>query len=153
METILFLTLILSTALLLGNEFSVAAFVHPALSGHDQKRFLPVIQLFAALFGMIMPFWMAATLVVHVALVFLSWSWPDLHTVLLLLASVLWVLIIVFSLVGPVPINNRVKTWNVAQLPDDWIEQRKRWDLLNAIRVVLIAIAFLLLVVAFKVYQ
>jgi hypothetical protein len=50
--------------------------------------------------------------------------------------------ILFFSVVGPVSINNRVKAWNLQQLPPDWREQRQRWNRLNAIRVVLIALAF-----------
>ena len=47
---VLFLILILSTGTLLGNEFSVGAFIHPALSRDGDERFLPAIQVFARLF-------------------------------------------------------------------------------------------------------
>ena len=100
--------LILSTATLLGNEFSVGVFIHPALSRADHERFLPAIQVLAALFGKIMPFWMAATVLLHLILLGLSWDWPAAHTVLLLAATLLWLAIIVFSLIGPVPINDQV---------------------------------------------
>ena|SRR6516164_3322370 len=129
--------------MLLGNEFSVAVFIHPAPARADHERFLRAIQVFAALFGKVMPFWMAATLVLHLVILTLSWHWPAASTVLLAAATLLWLVIIIFSVVGPVPINNRVKAWNLHQLPPDWREQRQRWDRLNAIRVILIAIAFL----------
>ena len=150
---VLFLILILSTATLLGNEFSVGAFIHPALSRTQHERFLPAIQVFAALFGKIMPLWMAATLLLHLILLCLIWHWPALSTVLLLAATLLWVVIIVFSLFGPVPINDRVKTWDIQKLPPDWQEQRRRWDRLNAIRVVMIALAFLTLILSYKNLQ
>jgi Domain of unknown function (DUF1772) len=147
---VLFLILILSTATLLGNEFSVGVFIHPALSRTHHERFLPAIQIFAALFGKIMPFWMVGTVLLHVILLCLTWDWPAPHTVLLLAATLLWLAIIVFSLVGPVPINDRVKAWDIQKLPADWEEQRRRWDHLHAIRVVMMAIAFLLLVLSYK---
>ena len=146
----LFLMLILSTATLLGNEFSVGVFIHPALSRADHERFLPAIQVLAALFGKIMPFWMAATVLLHLILLGLSWDWPAAHTVLLLAATLLWLAIIVFSLIGPVPINDQVKAWDTQKLPPDWQEQRRRWDRLNAIRVVMIALAFLALILSYK---
>ena len=146
----MFLILILSTATLLGNEFSVAVFIHPSLSRAHHERFLPAIQVFAALFGKIMPFWMAATVLLHLILLGLTWNWLAPHTVLLLAATLLWFAIIVFSLVGPVPINDRVKAWDTQKLPPDWQEQRRRWDRLNGIRVVMIALAFLALILSYK---
>src|SRR5215469_12511670 len=103
---LLFVILILSTAALLGNEFSIGVFIHPALARTDHERFLPAIQVFAALFGRVMPFWMAGTLVLHLVVLGLSWRWPSASTILLLVAALLWLAIIVFSVVGPVPINN-----------------------------------------------
>ena len=148
----LFLVLILSTATLLGNEFSIGVFIHTALSRAHHEGFLPAIQVFAALFGKVMPFWMAATLLLHLILLGLTWHWPALATVLLLAATLLWLAIIVFSVVGPVPINNRVKAWDLQTLPPDWQAQRRRWDRLHAIRVVMIASAFLALVLSYKTF-
>ncbi len=147
---VLFLILILSTAILLGNEFSVGVFIHPALSRAHHERFLPAIQVFAALFGKIMPFWMAGTVLFHLILLSLTWHWPAPHTVLLLGATLLWIAIVVFSLVGPVPINDQVKGWDTLNLPLDWQEQRRRWDRLHAVRVVMIVLAFLALVLSYR---
>jgi hypothetical protein len=47
MMSAFFLFLILSTALLFGNEFSVGFFIHPSLSRIDDRAFLPAIQVFA----------------------------------------------------------------------------------------------------------
>jgi Anthrone oxygenase len=147
---VLFLILIVSTGTILGNEFSIGFLIHPALSRTDAERFLPAIQVFAKLFGRIMPFWMGATLLFHFVLLVVTWSWPAISTVLLILATVLWLIIIIFSLVGPLPINNRVKAWDISNLPPDWREQRRRWDQLNAIRVVMIAAAFVALVGSYR---
>ena len=45
---------------------------------------------------------------------------PASHTVFLVSAVILWVIVIVFSVTGPVPINHRVKTWDIVRLPVDW---------------------------------
>jgi uncharacterized membrane protein len=150
MISALFLVLIVSTALLFGNEFSVGFFIHPSLARVDHRAFIPAIQVFARFFGKIMPIWMTATLLLHLVLVSLTWHWPASHTVFLVCAVILWIIIIVFSVIGPVPINNRVKAWDIGRLPDDWETQRRRWDALNAIRVLLIGLAFVALLLSFK---
>jgi Domain of unknown function (DUF1772) len=147
---LLFLILVVSTGTILGNEFSIGFLIHPALSRTDDERFLPAIQVFAKLFGKIMPFWMTGTALLHLVLLVVLWNWPAISTVLLLVAKLLWLIIIIFSLVGPVPINNRVKAWDIRSLPPDWREQRRRWDQLNAIRVVIIAAAFVALIGSYR---
>ncbi|HTD15851.1 MAG TPA: DUF1772 domain-containing protein [Chthoniobacterales bacterium] len=147
---LLFLILIVSTGALLGNEFSIGFLIHPALSRTNDERFLPAIQVFAKLFGQIMPFWMVATSLVHLVLLVISWSWPGISTVFLLCATLLWVIICIFSVIGPVPINNRVKAWDMRNLPSDWRQQRRRWDQLNAIRVIMIIAAFVALVGSYR---
>jgi hypothetical protein len=142
--------LIISTALLLGNEFSIGFFIHPSLTRAGHQAFLPAIQVFAQFFGRIMPVWMPATLLLHLTLLWLTWRWPANQTIYLIGANILWVVIILFSVVGPVPINNRVKAWDISDLPKDWEMQRLRWDRLNAVRVLLIVLAFGALLAAFK---
>ncbi|MFY9983847.1 MAG: DUF1772 domain-containing protein [Chthoniobacterales bacterium] len=147
---VLFLILVVSTGTILGNEFSIGFLIHPALSRTDDERFLPAVQVFAKLFGKIMPFWMGGTALLHLLLLVVMWNWPAISTVLLLVATLLWLIIIIFSVVGPVPINNRVKAWDIRNLPPDWREQRRRWDQLNAIRVVIIAAAFVALIESYR---
>jgi hypothetical protein len=150
MMSVFFLFLILSTALLFGNEFSVGFLIHPSFSRIDDRAFLPAIQVFARFFGKIMPIWMAGTLLLHLLLLWLTWPWPADHRVFLVFAVLLWIIIIVFSVIGPVPINDRVKSWDISSLPEDWRVQRRRWDTLNAFRVFLIGLAFLALLLSFK---
>ena len=69
----------------------------------------------------------------------------------LICAVILWIVIIVFSVIGPVPINDQVKAWDIAALPEDWEAQRRRWDTLNAIRVILIGVAFVALLLSYRV--
>jgi Domain of unknown function (DUF1772) len=93
---------------------------------------------------------MSATLLLHLLLLLLTWRWPASHTVFLVSAVILWVIVIVFSVTGPLPINNRVKTWDIVRLPVDWEDQRRQWDALNAIRVFLIGLAFVALLLSFR---
>ena len=52
---------------------------------------------------------------------------------------------IVFTLLGPVPINNEIARIVPEQPPQNWLALRKRWDQLHAIRVAIILFALILL--------
>ncbi len=39
------------------------------------------------------------------------------------------ILAVLFSLVAPVPINNRIAKWTPKSLPEDWSTQEHRWDI------------------------
>jgi uncharacterized membrane protein len=151
METV-YLVLIVSTALLLGNEFSIAFFIHPSLQRENHQGFIPAIQVFARFFGKIMPFWMIGTTILHLILVYFAWA--NLSNILfyILTAGVLWLIIDIFSVIAPVPVNSRVAKWDVSNLPENWETERKLWDIYNIIRVVLIITAFVFLLLAYKKY-
>ena len=63
-----------------------------------------------------------------------------------IVASIL--LAIVFSLVGPVAINNRIAKWTRESLPDDWKAQEHRWDLYHWLRTCGLIVAFALLILS-----
>jgi hypothetical protein len=149
MIEIAYIVLILSTALVMGNEFSLAFFIHPSLTRTDHKAFIPAIQVFAKLFGKVMPFWMTGTLAFHLALALATWSPHHITSLFTLSAAAIWIFVVVFSLIFPVPINNRVGQWNPSALPSNWEAERKLWDRYNTTRVFLIGVAFVLLLVAF----
>jgi hypothetical protein len=134
----------------MGNEFSVAFFIHPSLSKTNPERFIPAIQVFAKLFGRVMPFWMAGTLLLHLALAWAIWTSHHSAGIFNLYAGLTWALIVVFSVVLPVPINNRVGLWNPSNLPPNWKTERKLWDTYNSIRVMMIGLAFVFLLVAYR---
>jgi uncharacterized membrane protein len=67
-----------------------------------------------------MPFWMGGTGLAHLIVLWITWRWPAAYSFWLLLASLLWIAIILFSVIGPVPINDRVKGWDLTNLPPDW---------------------------------
>jgi uncharacterized membrane protein len=53
---------------------------------------------------------------------------------------------VVFSLVGPVPINNRIAKWIPQSLPEDWKAQEHRWDQYHGLRTAGLIVAFALLI-------
>lgn len=56
-------------------------------------------------------------------------------------AALLWLLAIVFTVIYPVPINNRVKAWTLEDLPMNWRQQRRQWDRLHWIRMAMLLFA------------
>jgi len=99
-----------------------------------------------------MPVWMGLTAALHILLTVLTWDTNHMASRYICVASILWIAIIVFSVLLPVPINNRVRLWRMDSLPEDWINQRRRWDIYNWIRVLLITAAFLLLILSYKYF-
>ena len=138
---------VLVTTFLTGVELSIALFVHPVLWRIEDAAHAQAAKPLARLLGKIMPFWYPGALLSSVAVVVSrsygtgSW-WAGLSSAGLFAGS------IVYSLVGPVPINNRVAALQLDALPLDWKRDRRRWDRLHQIRVVVLAVASALLVTA-----
>jgi hypothetical protein len=66
-------------------------------------------------------------------------------------AFAIQVLAILFSLVGPVPINNRVAKWRPENLPADRQTQERRSDAYHRLRAIGLIAAFALLVHSVRV--
>jgi uncharacterized membrane protein len=139
---------LLVTGLMVGNEFAVAAFVHPAISKLDETCHSQATSVIAAVLGQLMPIWYALGL-----LLILLELW--LHRPLglngngpLIAAAILWVLTIIATILYMVPINNRVAAIQSSGIYSGWLNDRKRWDTLHRIRVVILAVAFALLLLA-----
>jgi uncharacterized membrane protein len=65
------------------------------------------------------------------------------------IAFAIQVLAVVFSLVAPVPLNNRIAKWTPSALPKDWSEQEHRWDIYHSVRTYGLILAFVLLALSF----
>ena len=134
--------------LMCGSELNVAAFAHPTLDRQPLAVHIPVRSSFAALFGHVMPFWMAGSTLLNLLLLL---RFERLNTVswrLAAIALVIQVAAVVFSLIGPVPINNRIARWTPESLPSDWQNQEHRWDVYHSVRTLALIVAFALLVVS-----
>jgi uncharacterized membrane protein len=132
----------LSLGLMIGVEFAVSVFINPTLRKLDLGPQARALSLFAKLLGSVMPFWYALCLILLVAETILRRHTPAFTP--LITAASLWACVIVFTLAVLVPINNRIAKLQVTALPSDWQQSHRRWDLLHAIRVAFLTVAFVL---------
>ncbi len=132
------------TGLMVGNEVAVAAFIHPAISRLPPTVHLGAAAAIARTLGHVMPFWYAGGLVLLIAELWLHRSQHDTLP-LLLAAVILWALTIVATIALLVPRNNRIAAARPDQPYPTWQADRASWDTLHRIRVVLLALAFVLL--------
>ena len=87
--------------LMCGSELNVAAFAHPMLDRQSTEVHIPVRAAFARLFGGIMPFWMIASVLLNLLLLF---SFAHLGATALHLAEAAFaiqIFAVLFSLAGP----------------------------------------------------
>jgi uncharacterized membrane protein len=137
---------VLVLGLMCGSELNAAAFGHPTLNRQPLEAHIRVRSSMAALFGRVMPFWMAGSALLNLLLLlpFEHLNKSAWHLAAISLA--IQVFAVLFSLVGPVPINNRVIKWTPESHPDDWRAQEDRWDLYHWLRTCGLILAFALLV-------
>jgi uncharacterized membrane protein len=146
MAVLLFAVLLLG--LMCGSELNVAVFAHPTLNRQSLEVHIPMRSSFATLLGRVMPFWMGGSTLLNLLLL-LPWARLN-HAAwrLAATAAVLQVLAVVFSLAGPVPINNRIAKWTPSSLPENWRSQESRWDVFHWIRTCGLIAAFALLILS-----
>jgi uncharacterized membrane protein len=144
----LYVLAIVVLGLMCGSELNVAAFGHPTLNRQPLEVHIPVRASFATLFGRVMPFWMATSTLLNLLLLLPFEHLGVLAGHLAQAAFAIQVFAVIFSLVGPVPINNRIKLWRPTHLPADWKAQEHRWDLYHWIRTAGLIVAFALLVLS-----
>jgi uncharacterized membrane protein len=135
----LFNTAILFVVLtLLGVEFSVSAFVNPAVWRLEPEPQLKTLSRFAVVGGKVMPVWyLGSTLLLGIQ-TWLCWHTPA-RSILLTVDAIL-VLIAVVSIFILVPINSRV-----AEGAADWQRIHRIWDRIHRVRIAALATAALLL--------
>jgi uncharacterized membrane protein len=139
---------VLALGLMCGSELNVAVFGHPTLNQQPQDAHVLVRSAFARLFGRVMPFWMGGSTLLNLLLVLFAEHTNRLAWRLDAIALAIQILAVVFSLIGPVPINNRISKWTPATLPADWQEQERRWDVYHWLRTGGLIVAFALLVLS-----
>ena len=134
--------------LMCGSELNVAAFAHPTFNRQPLQAHILVRSSFAALFGKVMPFWMAGSTLLNLLLLLPFEHLNKSAWHLAAIAFAIQVFAVVFSLVAPVPINNRIAKWTPASLPSDWKAQEHRWDLYHWFRTCGLIVAFAILVLS-----
>lgn len=143
---------VLVLGLLCGSELNVAAFAHPTLNREPDRVHIPVRSSFARLLGQVMPFWMVTSTLLNLLLLL-----PFVHLGpsawrLAAIALGIQILAVLFSLVGPVPINNRIAKWTPESLPMDWKTQEQRWDFYHWLRTSGLVAAFAILILSVGVH-
>jgi len=106
---------------------------------------------FARLFGHVMPFWMTGSTLLNLLLLLPFEHLNNSAWRLAAIAGALQVFAVLFSLAGPVPINNRIAKWTPQSLPGDWRAQEHRWDLYHWLRTCGLVVAFAVLGVSIGV--
>ena len=142
---VLHLLALLALGLMCGSELNVAAFGHPTLERQPLEAHILVRSSFAALLGRVMPFWMAGSTLLNLLLLL---PFAGLNGSVWRLAAIAFgiqVFAVLFSLVGPVPINNRIARWTPASLPGSWKADEHRWDLYHWLRTSSLIVGFVLL--------
>jgi uncharacterized membrane protein len=133
------------TGLMVGNEFAVAAFVHPQLRRLNNSTHAQAAAPLAAALGKAMPLWYGLALVLILGAAFERRPVTSGPGLFIVLAAIFWATTIVFTVTMLVPINNRIAKMDPKHPYDCWLQDRCRWDKLHQVRVVLLIMAFLLL--------
>jgi hypothetical protein len=130
---------------MVGNEFAIAAFVHPQLGKLNDKEHAHAAALLAAILGKVMPLWYGLTLALIASAAFEHKPISNGPGIYIAFAAILWAATIIFTITMLVPINNRIAKMNPQNPYDGWLYDRARWDRLHRLRVILLAISVLLL--------
>lgn len=133
---------ILSIGLMIGVELAVWVFINPILRQLADEPRAQAIVLFARRLETVMPFWYGINLLLLIA----EWSLLR-HTSSSLpvaIATALWVLVIVLTLIFLVPINNRMAQPEVHAAAEKAHREHRRWDSLHRARVVTLIVSFVL---------
>src|SRR5437660_1208331 len=85
-----------------------------------------LLSSFARLFGHVMSPWMAGSVLLNLLLLLPFEHLNQSAWNLAAIALAIQVFAVVFSLVGPVPINNRITKWTPESVPNDWTAQEHR---------------------------
>ena len=142
---------VLILGLMCGSELNVAAFAHPALNRQSRDAHIRVRSSLASLLGQVMPFWMSGSTLLNLLLLLPVGHLDKPARELAAAALAIQIGAVVFSLVGPVPINNRIAKWSPESAPDDWKAQEHRWDIYHWFRTCGLIAAFMLLVLSMSV--
>ena len=128
---------LLIVALFVGNEVGSRLVIHPSLNSLSFEADLEAEQALSRNFGRIMPVVMVATIASTVVVASLVSDRSSAPFWLAVAAAGCFVLMLAITLVGNVPINDRVLELTPQTPVQDWRALRRRWDWLHSIRVAL----------------
>lgn len=146
MDIILAVAATTVVGLLVGVELAVAAVLNPILLRLPTAAGIEGRAHGARMLGRLMPIWYVGSMVLVGALGVVAWGASA--SAAALSAAALLAVSVVLSVAVLVPINNRSMTLTKESRPDDWRDQRRRWDTLHGVRVAIIVVAFALVAIA-----
>ena len=146
MQEVLAVVTIVVVGLMVGVEFSVAAFVEPLFGRLPKDAAVAARSDGARVLGRLMPFWYIGSVLLGAWWAARTWGQPQ--ALMVAVAVALLLVSVVMSVTLLVPINNRVARWAAEGAPADWQQQVGRWNGFHYLRVGLIVAAFALLVLA-----
>lgn len=129
---------LLLAALLAGNEFGTWAAVHRALWTMPVPEHIRAEQALTRGFSSIMPFWMLSVLASCLSVLALIRDRGSSSFRFTLAGTLCFVAMLISTLRGNVPINNRTLELSPEETPpEEWRRLRERWERLHALRVLL----------------
>ena len=134
--------------LMCGSELNVAVFAHPMLNRQPLEVHIRMRASLAELFGRVMPFWMGGSTLLNLLVLLPSEHLSESAFRFAAVTFGIQVFAVVFSLVGPVPINNRIAKWTMESLPEDWRAQEHSWDQYHWLRTCGLIVGFATLVIS-----
>jgi uncharacterized membrane protein len=137
---------IVCVSLMIGVEFAVSAFINPVLWKLESGVQMHVIRLFAVKLGFVMPFWYGLGLLLLLIETFLFRHQSQVFP--LAVASGIWALVIILTLLFLVPINNRLARSETSTMTDKAQREHRKWDVMHRVRVLALTTAMILLLIS-----
>lgn len=131
-----------------GVEIAVGWLIHPSLYRLEPPVHTATAIEIARVQGKVMPVWYAATTILTLFIAVRLFSGSGTAFGFAASAAFLWIVSIVYTMLGPVRINNEIVVWDSKNPPENWLDKRRAWDRLHAIRIIILLIAFGLLISA-----
>jgi uncharacterized membrane protein len=133
---------------LIGVEFAVSVFINPIVGRLEKSAQAQPIRMFAARLGKAMPPWYIVSLLLLIAGAVAHRGTQA--GLLLMIASGLWVAVVLVTVLFLVPINNRMMRMDAASFNEGAQRDHARWDTVHRLRVAALAAAFCCVVVAWR---
>lgn len=143
---------LVALGLMCGSELNVAAVAHPLLNRQPLQVHVPMRSSLAKLLGRAMPFWMGGSTLLSLLLLLPFEHLSKTDWRFAAAASALEVFAVVLSVVAAVPINNRIATWTVTSLPENWRAMERRWDVYHSVRTGALIAGFVFLALSLYTY-
>jgi hypothetical protein len=134
LKVVRFVNLVLA-GLLAGNELGTRVAIHPSLERLSTPERIRAEQEVTRRYAAIMPYWMSSVIVSCLPVLALSRGTNAFRPALA--GTACFVGMLASTLIGNVPINNRVLEMSPETDGEEFVELRKRWDRLHTLRVVL----------------